>query len=350
MNLQAIEALVEERLVSRQKHPTAELFIYNYTDKAAYHRGEEDIWTDELQQCRGLILDAAGNVVARPFRKFWNYGERTDPEDFPSGSYTVWQKYDGSLGVLYWLDGEPYIATRGSFDSDQARWANRHLQKYRGGAQLDQSITYLFEIIYPDNRIVVDYEGFEGLVLLGGYVTETGEWIDPDPSVGFPVAQTIGTIDDHPAKLLLQAGPNAEGFVLRWPDDYRLKVKFAEYVRLHRLITGLSLKRLWELLKEEGPAALDPFRVGVPQAFLTWLTAAEWNYLTEYARIEAKCKSELDEASKTCLTRKEYAAVLTKCDYPSVLFQMLDERDYSESIWKLLRPEKGHIVFRKENE
>lgn len=43
---------------------------------------------------------------------------------------------------------------------------------------------------------------------------------------------------------------NKEGFVVRFQNGMRVKTKFAEYVRLHRIITGISNVAIWEYLKD----------------------------------------------------------------------------------------------------
>lgn len=47
-----------------------------------------------------------------------------------------------------------YIATRGSFESDQALWATEWIQKRFRPVDFLAGYTYLYEIIYPENRVV----------------------------------------------------------------------------------------------------------------------------------------------------------------------------------------------------
>jgi RNA ligase len=57
--------LIEDGYLMCQKHPTEDLWIYNYTAKCQYER----IWCDITLSCRGRIIDKDGQVVAVPFRK-----------------------------------------------------------------------------------------------------------------------------------------------------------------------------------------------------------------------------------------------------------------------------------------
>jgi hypothetical protein len=329
-----LDALVEERLVKRDKHPDADLYIYNYADRVQYDR----LWTDELMQCRGLILNGEGDVVARPFRKFFNFGEHQGT--LPDGPYEVWRKYDGSLGILYWWGNVPMIATRGNFSGVQAKTANNLLYKQYETHRLDRAITWLFEIIYPENRIVVDYGKTRELRLLGGYVTATGEWVPPDASLGFPIAEmlTVCDPDTDPSTWSAIGDANEEGYVLRWPSsDFRLKVKLEEYLRVHRLITGVSAKHIWELLRDVGPEALDEYLDRVPDEFAEWVKNIGDGLRSQYEQIKAECEAVFEQRPLD-LPRKDVAAFFTKHRYPHVLFSMLDGKPYAPGIWKVLEP------------
>src|SRR4028119_412849 len=122
---QLLPEMLREGYVCVQRHPTAPLFIYNYTPKAQYER----VWNEVTLQCRGLILDEGGKVVARPFRKFFNLEE---VDSLPAEPFEVYEKLDGSLGILYWTGEQAFIATRGSFTSEQSRKANQILHARYG--------------------------------------------------------------------------------------------------------------------------------------------------------------------------------------------------------------------------
>ena len=160
MNIQLINEMVKQKYITVHKHPDFDLYIYNYSKQAS----AEHIWNEATELCRGLILDKDMNIVARPFAKFYNYEELVEQHiEIPDLPFEVYEKLDGSLGILYFADGKPYIATRGSFESDQAKHATGILYaKYADVIdQLDQNKTYLFEIIYNDPKaranLVVDY-------------------------------------------------------------------------------------------------------------------------------------------------------------------------------------------------
>jgi RNA ligase len=150
MILDKLKKYHEEGLLYSQVHPNLPLTIWNYTERVQY----ENLWDDITLMCRGLVTDNEGNIVARPFRKFFNIEEN---KHTPTRDFDVYEKMDGSLGIFFYYKGEPVFATRGSFTSEQAIKGKEILNKYNWEYGTYEGYTYLFEIIYPENKIVVDY-------------------------------------------------------------------------------------------------------------------------------------------------------------------------------------------------
>lgn len=330
IDLALLKNMIDNNFVNVNKHPTHDLFIYNYTAKAQYERE----WNAITLMCRGLILDADYNIVARPFTKFFNLGEHEN-QVVPNESFEVFEKLDGSMGVLYFADNQAFIATRGSFISEQSVKANEILQsKYakilRG--PLDTTKTYLFEIIYPENRIVVDYGATEDLILTAIIDTQTGENL-PLMDIGFPIVkQYHGVKDIHVLKQLEET--NREGFVIKFKSGVRYKVKFEEYLRIHRIVTQVSNISLWEYLSADMP--FDEILDRVPDEFYDWVKATSSGLKLQFETIENQCINDFN--AYVFDSRKEAAAYYFMCKYPAVLFKMLDKRPYKDVIWKLIRP------------
>ena len=120
-----------------------DLILLNYTNKAVF----KNEWNYLERVSRGLILDrGTGEIVARPFDRFFNWGERDRTSD--GHIVTVTEKVDGSLGILFHHKGKYRIATRGSFDSEQAYWATEYFNSHPF-PHVPDNLTILFEIIYP---------------------------------------------------------------------------------------------------------------------------------------------------------------------------------------------------------
>jgi RNA ligase len=322
--LAELRQMVEEGYISVRPHPTAPLHIYNYTARAQY----AGLWNHATLTCRGLIADSEGTILARPFTKFFNLEQ---VEQLPDEPFEVYEKLDGSLGILYWLDDEPYISTRGSFESPQSQVATELLRTYDLSG-LDRRLTYLFEIIYPENRIVVNYGERRELVLLAIIDTVTGREY-PLSDIGFPVAKKHEAVTDV-ASLRALDWENREGFVVRFASGLRVKVKCAEYVRLHRLLTGVSEKMILEEYLMTG-ADMVSLVERVPDEFHRWLQQTVSHLRGQYDDIERAARQIFEVTTAT--TRKEYAAIFTKTPYSAILFHLLDGKDYSQLIWKSIK-------------
>jgi RNA ligase len=247
---------------------------------------------------------------------------------------------------MYWVDGQPRIATRGSFDSKQAREATKMLSDY-DTSSLNPEYTYLFEIIYPENRIVVDYGGRRELVMIAAIHTKTGDemahWALSDwhdwPDVVEYVPMRLDELRTYTAT-------NKEGFVLHFMNGLRVKVKLAEYVRLHKLLTGITEKSIWRDYLMPGND-ITPLLDRVPDEFNAWLQTTIDILKGHYQLVEREAIAEFTKAYRIAGTneRRAFAEVAKKSSYAPILFNMLDGKDYSRHIWKMIEP-KGATTFK----
>lgn len=331
--------MVSEGLVYENKHPNADLFIYNYSPKVQYDK----LWNEITLNTRGLILDDQKKIISRPFGKFFNIEEHP-AADLPMLPFDVFEKLDGSLGILYWINDTPFIATRGSFTSDQAIHATNLLHdKYSHTFEkFQKNKTYLFEIIYPENRIVVDYGKTDDLFLLT--IIDNASGAETIEDLGFPTVKKLDGINDFfPLRDIAQ--DNAEGFVVRFSNNFRVKMKFAEYVRLHRILTGVSNISVWEYMKEGKP--MNELLERVPDEFFNWLKQTQENIQCNYNGIESKSKSiygsivnSLPQFAPFKERQKLFAIeVMNKHkDISSILFNIYNNKKTDSIIWKMCRP------------
>ena len=244
------------------------LEIFNYTTHAQYKAN----WNVFTLIARGLVIDVKKQaVIATPFPKFFNFGEAKVWDADISGDVLVYQKYDGSLGVVFY-DGERWrVATRGSFDSDAAIWGQRWLDENVDTGLLEIGNTYLFEIIYLGNRVVVPYD-FQGMVLLSAYDLSGFEYIRSQvEKLADKLKIRVTEIEQFESITnLVEASKtldrNSEGWVIRFANAHRLKIKGAEYCRLHRLTSQVTPLAIWEILKEDDD--LEAIRKELPEEHL----------------------------------------------------------------------------------
>jgi RNA ligase len=314
------------------------LSLYNYTDECVFQNN----WNFHTKSARGLVLDQDGKVIAKPFDKFWNLNERPEtvlhalPQEIPELS----EKYDGSMMVVFENPetGHWQSVTRGCWDNMQTQFTNKWLAN-GNSARLEPGHTHIFELIAPWNRIVVAYPK-EDLVLTGLVHTESARDFSYKEVREFAISRGITPVyfENKPLHSLKMDDPsvvNQEGFVARFSNGFRVKIKYESYVLLHRIVTGLSIKGIWESLSTGKDIDLSH----VPEEFRAWFVEEKLKLFDAYREIEKRVNTVFETIPKTG-TRKESALeILKHKDIAAILFQMLDKNpNYTETIWKMVKP------------
>jgi RNA ligase len=365
-----LPAMLAGGFVRWQRHPVLPLTIHNYTERAVFERE----WNAATRACRGLVVDDDGLVRARPWRKFFNHREPGAPEPGPDEPVVVTDKIDGSLGVVFPSGDGWAVATRGSFVSDQAvhataLWEREYAPRFTPPA----GVTVLVEIVHPANRIVLDYGDRDELVLLGGVDVTTGRSVEVTGWPG-PVTQRFPypTFADA---LAAPPRPGAEGLVLYVPRlDERIKLKQADYVTLHRLIFGLTTRRVWERLAVtaarsevtdvreiarmlrldpvEAAAALDSgatwwddVRATLPEEFTGWLddTVAQLRAQVDAVLVATRTRA----AELRDLPRRDAATALAGDPSRGLVFAALDGKPLVTRAWAAIRPEHERPLLQR---
>jgi len=316
-------------------NPDDDLLIFNYTPKAQY----EARWNFFERVSRGLIVHRrTGEIVARAFDKFYNWGE--GGRKATGHIVTATEKMDGSLGILYRTPTGYRIATRGAFHSEQAEWGSRFLNQRYDLTGLPEELTLLFEIIYPENRVVVDYHGQETLTLLAARNRFTGDYLPFYPEVyelgqryRFPLPKTYAF--NNVSEIIARAGAldaGEEGFVVEFSDGQRYKIKGDKYLELHRLIFSLSFKNT---LEAHSSGTIEYIRSQIPDEFLGefngWVTEIE----TTIAKTKQAIQTAFDSAPKD--SRKDFA-LWTRENHLALspyLFAKMDGKPLDPLIYKL---------------
>jgi hypothetical protein len=152
------------RLVTMREsasHPG--LFVLKYTKRVFY----DSLWNNFLEQCRGTIVDANFNVVARPFTKIYNYGvEKQAPVLALDTPLSVYRKVNGFMVAVTTYQGKMLVSTAGSTDNDYTRMAremmatHNPLTQWQDATEFHSSYTFMFECVHPnDPHIVTETPG-----------------------------------------------------------------------------------------------------------------------------------------------------------------------------------------------
>lgn len=358
-NEQELSDAVERGEVTARRHPSLPYTIYNYSPSVQY----ENNWNDVTLNCRGLILDDDFNIVARPWRKFFNLGQVDLPIQFDD-PVEVMDKADGSLGILYPDKPGIYshsIATRGSFESTQAQratmmWKLRYSQ-YDKAASIS-GMTYLFEIIFPENRIVLDYGNMSDLILLGAVQKSTGYYYGPREAQAF-LDWTGPVVEVMPYKSISEAlghmdRANAEGYVIR-SHNFMVKCKQPDYLEIHKLVTNATPKTIWEQLRA-GKSKSEIVSV-FPDEFHDYIESMIDPLLEAYSQRTAEILDGYHNACESVMkserpedwedgdlpTRRAFARVFTASQDARYFFLLLDDKPIREILWTELKPKEAAV-------
>ncbi|MBI4673744.1 MAG: hypothetical protein HY741_19010 [Chloroflexi bacterium] len=250
-----------------------------------------------------------------------------------------------SLGILYRTPSEERgynlyrITTRGDFHSPQGAWATQFLNAHYALRDLANELTLLFEIVYPENRIVIDYHGRAALVLLAARNRFTGAYTPFFPDL-YELAQKYNFPLPHVytfnnvTEILERTGTlpvEEEGYVVEFSDGERYKFKGDRYLELHKLISGLSFKHTLEAVQA---GTVDYIRAQIPDEYLaelnTWVAQIE----SIVAATKQNVQAAFDAAPKD--SRKDFALWVQQHHkkLASYLFALLDGRDYTPLIYR----------------
>jgi RNA ligase len=361
------EALLMQRIgegyVNVNHHKKFPLAIYTYSKSATY----DYVWDEATCKCRGLIVDLTNmEIIARPMQKFFNVGERAGitREQFPAGACRITDKLDGNLITLYnWL-GTWYAASKGSFHSEHADWANNWLKTNETETEFNHfsrsyvwpdGYTPVFEMIAEELEHHVVHYGKElsGLYLIALIDNATGEELNHRSKAAWAAVNNVAVIPESTITLdeaLRADEKNAEGYVVSWArtgqTPLRVKIKFPDFLRLQKLVHNVGPKEILDYLRRPElkcylDEVLDPER-SHPE-FIKYVRAWMERFVTAYYAVQTTAAVEMTGLRKFLQptdSRKDWAEKIKQCQYPAIMFAMLDEdsEEMRKQIWKRVEP------------
>ncbi len=216
------------------------------------------------RECRGLKFNPDSKLIARPFHKFFNLGEKRPVQEEPwDASHAVLDKLDGSMIHPAIVRGEMVFMTRmGIAAQSRAAWAVAGPEvKALCADMIAAGFTPIFEFTAPENRVVLAYD-VPQLTLLAIRHMWTGAYM-PHAELeaiafrhGVPIVAQFQSVEDlHRFWTDAQALEGVEGYVIAFEDGHRLKIKADAYVLRHKAHSGLAHEK--NLLAWVAKGALD---------------------------------------------------------------------------------------------
>ena len=321
--------LMHQGLVYIKKHPEYPLFLLNYTPRTQYQQK----WCKELVHARGLVVGEDGKIFARPIPKFFNHYEINDLEKLQDEEYEVFEKMDGSLVIMFHYENHPIFCTRGSFISEQSAKAHEIFRAKYKHISVNKECTYCFEVIYPENKIVVNYEDVEDLFLISITHTSSGKEINIH-ATGF---KTVNKVDKTSIHAFLSGfeEANMEGYVVKYTkglsNSMRVKYKFNTYVEKHKG-KDITAKQIKDSLKKMKPIDLD----FIPDECYEEVRTIIAEFEDQFKRKEKTIIDEYREIRSQNISSRDVIEAIKQSEHSSILFAIHRKKPYDMLVWKLL--------------
>lgn len=272
-----------------------------------------DSFEDPIRrECRGLKFDLAGNIIARPLHKFFNYGQKLITYDW-SQPHQIMTKLDGSMVHAALINNQVRLCTRMGI-TDQALEAEKVLTNYnKQWLQycIELGVTPILEFTSPNNRIVIEYDQPQ-LTLLAIRDIECGEYFNRyqlgkasyDALLPLVQVHDIRLGDDNIAEIR-EKTTGIEGYVVSWDDGTRVKIKTDEYCQMHRAVSYFERESM--ILPVVLDMQCDDLYPNLSEDRKNRLFEYESAVLKEFNLYVGSVQIALDTYQRHNLTRKEYA-------------------------------------------
>lgn len=311
--------------------------LFHYKDEAQFDKN----WNTFSRMSRGLIVDMKNKrILAHPFHKFFNVGEMPETNYdklLLEGSFEVSEKLDGSMLITFQnpSDGKYHFTTKGSLDSEHGQYATTIMSERMKTSSWISDYTLMFELIAKKFQIVVDYKkkGYaEGVYLIGARHRSSNKLLSYSDlqklanELHVPTVQTylFDSLDEVIAHTEILPVLD-EGYVVIFESGLRIKIKGAEYLRVHRFISRLSDGSILDSIKDN---TFDQIIELAPEEYKEGVREKAKLFKTLLNDWREDCRSLLEKSPRT--SRKEFA-LWVKENVPAhlrpFLFEMFDGKE-----------------------
>jgi RNA ligase len=308
------------------------------------------------RECRGIIFDTAtGDIIRRPFHKFFNVNEREETQDHVvdlSRDHYILEKLDGSMIAPFFVTTDEFVEKLGGgYYKKKLIWGTKmgatdvakpveefvaRNPEYITFADecIDNGWTPIFEWCSRKQRIVLDYF-HDQLVLTGLRNMKTGAYAlhanleEIGKAYSIPVVNEFATNTDMKAFLeYVRDLEDVEGFVVRFSDGHMLKLKCQWYLQIHKAKEAILQDRnIVELILDE---KLDDIKAHLPAEDRDRLTQFESQFNIAVSDAVYYLANDLSWIRENDIDRKTFALEYAKRYDPymrATIFKCWDETD-----------------------
>lgn len=311
------------------------------------------------RECRGLIFDKDGQVIARRYHKFFNVNEKDETQMHNinvSHPHIVLEKLDGSMITPIVINGKARWGTKMGV-TDVALpvevFVTKHLNYSKLALTLfEKELTPIFEWCSRKQRIVLDYPE-DQLILTAIRNNFTGEYVSYQEMINIgnmyniPVVKAFDSnIDDlHKFMQTLQQHEEIEGVVLRFDDGHMVKIKTEWYLRIHKAKDLIMHEHdVCSMILEN---TIDDAKSFLPEADLDKVNRYEQNLIQKIYEQTNRIYDMLENLTQREVSRKDYAVIESKNNNPwdtQVIFRCWDNRS-KQLIFETVR----NIILKNSN-
>ena len=343
------------------------LLLIRYGNYADVFGGEDDVTPDEFWdkydgfylECRSVVIDVHENrLVVTPFKKFRNLNEceETSIENISkrikdAKCVEFSDKLDGSMqAVRYYNDNIVMCGSTSLNPETSWRLKDGYHMLFRRAGYIDlimdnPLLTFIFEYIsMKDAHVVVYSKEQEGLYLIGIRNSVTGEEYSYKEVNRFANKYSIPTtrvfdktLDDVIKELDDKKSNEAEGFVVNI-DGYKVKIKYNDYVSMHRILSEISSINL--VIKNIADGTFDDMISKVPKAYKDRVMQTA-NIVFKYIHnTELRIKEYFDKAPKD--DKKEFM-LWVESNVPNSIKAFVREKYYGRE-YNLIKNRSGRYL------
>lgn len=330
----SLEQLTTDYGIKVKSYPDQDVYLLNYDQI------ESPKFNTIVRECRSLVIDSKLNVVSRSFDRFFNHGEGECEVKFENS--VALEKVDGSLIGLYFVPkmNQWHFRTRGTAFAEAQLPTEKSYQQailetigmsfeqlQESMSKVDKDITFIFEFVSPENRIVTRYQ--EPMMVLLAVREHNGKypsymkndfvvellknempvcWKNVRECKSFQI-KTVEDVENYISGLTdLQ-----EGFVvLDREKNTRVKFKSPAYLKAHAIRgEGLTPKRVSELVA-----------IGEEEEYLS-VFPEDSDYFEKFISARKailESVNEIYEKTKEIDSQKEFAIAVKDYPFSALLF------------------------------
>lgn len=321
-----LDKLCDDGYLYNNKHPIMNLWIYSYTDKIHPVLSVKEL----IDTCNGLVIDENGKVIAKPFRRFYNID--TMNKKIPLEPYIVTEKVDGNMVIVTRHNRELVVCSRCSFNDEVSNTARSLMLKNYDQKIIEHGYTYIFELVSPKLRNIIDYGFSETLYLITIIKTVNGVEIPYDNIASNSRYKSLVpkvTVDKDFFELAKLNYDNKEGLVIHFTgkSDLRCSIIYDNYTRIVNLLDNTSVKDIWEVLRTK--QSVDDIIEDTSEDFYNWYISNVSILCKKFITLESEIMSKYTAHKNGSTENYEHQLAFGKLDR---------NESIDDYVWSVLEP------------